>query len=93
MSKSNLEWQRAKVEKVLREQVEAIGRSQFPSSDFALGMVEAYYSVDLLNDLRLGYWRQVIENAVQVRRQELRNQKHKALFDMPALVGGELVNQ
>lgn len=91
MSQSTLEWAKAKAGQVLRAQVEAIGRSQFPSSDFALGMVEAYYSVDLLNDLRLGYWRKVIEDAVQVRRQELRNQKHAALFDMPALVGGEVI--
>ena len=92
MSQSNLEWQRAKAEQVLRAQVETIGRSQFPSSDSALGFVEAYYSVDLLNDVRLGYWRQAVENAVQARRQELRNQKHKALLQMPGLVGGELIN-
>lgn len=93
MSQSNLEWQRAKAEQVLRAQVEAIGRSQFPSSDFALGMVEAYYSVDLLNDVRLGYWRQAVENAVNERRQELRNQKHMARPPMPALVNDELINE
>jgi hypothetical protein len=80
---SNLEWQRATAEKVLRSQVDAISRSQFPSSDFALGMVEAYYPVDLLDDMRLGYWRETIENAVQVRRRELRNKKHAALVNMP----------
>lgn len=84
MSQSNLEWQRDKAGRVLRAQVDAIARSQFPSSDFALGMVEAYYSVGLLDDERLGYWRQTIETAVQVRRQELRAKKHAALFPMPA---------
>ena len=90
---SNLEWQRAKAEQVLRAQVDAIARSQFPSSDFALGMVEMAYATDLLDDLRLGYWRKTIENAVQVRRHELRSKKHAALFPMPTVVGGELVNQ
>lgn len=93
MSQSTLEWAKAKAEQVLRDQVEAIGRSQFPSSDFALGMVEMAYATDQLNDLRLGYWRHKIELAVQQRRQELREGKHAALFAMPVLVGGELVNQ
>lgn len=93
MSQSNQEWQRAKAEQVLREQVEAIQRSQCPSSEFAMGFVGAYYSVYLLNDLRFGYWQQAIANAVQERRQELRNGKHAALFAMPVLAGGELVNQ
>lgn len=93
MSQSNLEWMRAKAEQVLRRQVNMINASQHPNADFALGMVEAYYSVDLLNDVRLGYWRQAVENAVQVRRQELINQKCAALFQAPSLVNGELINQ
>lgn len=91
MTQSNIEWRRAKAEQVQREQVEAIQRSQCPISDFAMGFVGAYYSVYLLNDLRFGYWQQAIANAVQERRQDLRNGKHAALFAMPVLVNGELV--
>lgn len=91
MSQSQIEWAKAKAEQVLREQVEAIQRSQCPSSDFAMGMVEAYYSVDLLNDFRLGYWHQAIANAVQERRQEPRNGKHAALFTVPTIHGDQLI--
>lgn len=93
MNQSTLELQRAKAEQVLRDQVKSISRSQFPSSDFAQGMVEMAYATDLLNDLRLGYWRQAIENAVQVRRQWLRNQKQLALINIPGVICGKLVNQ
>jgi hypothetical protein len=91
MSQSTLEWQKAKSEKLLRDQVEAIGRSQFPDGTLTQGMVEAFYAVDLLNDTEKGYWERRIDLAVQGRRQELRNGKHAALFELPALVGGELI--
>lgn len=93
MSQSQIEWAKSKAEQILRRQVEVIGLSKLPDADYALGMVEAYYSVDLLNDVRLGYWRQAVENAVNERRQELINQKCAALFQVPALVNGELINQ
>lgn len=92
MSQSTLEWQRAKAEQVLRDQVEAIGRTQYPDGVLAQGMIEAFYAVDLLNDLRRGYWQHKIDLAVQQRRQELREGKHAALFAMPILVNGELMS-
>lgn len=93
MTQSTIEWQRATAEKVLRAQVDAISRSQFPSSDSALSFAEAYYTVDLLDDVRLGYWRQAIENVVQFRRQELRAKKHAALFPMPTIHGDQLMTK
>lgn len=92
MSQSNLEWMRAKAEQVLRRQVEVIGLSKLPDADYALGMVEMSYATGQLDGVRLGYWRQAVENAVQERRQELTNQKCSALFQAPALVNGELIN-
>lgn len=93
MSQSQVEWAKAKAEQVLRRQVEVIGLSKLPDADYALGMVEMAYATGQLDDVRLGYWRQAVENAVNERRQELINQKCAALFQVPALVNGELINQ
>ena len=79
MSQSTLEWQKAKAEQLLRDQVEAIGRSQFPDGTLTQGMVEAFYAIDLFSDTGKGYWERRIDLAVQQRRQDLRNGKHTAL--------------
>ena len=91
MNASNIEWMRAKAEQMLRSQVEAIAKSEYPSGDLAEGMAEMAYGVGLITDTGLDYWRKSITAVVGFRRDELREIKCRALFDVPVIAGGELI--
>lgn len=92
MNVSNLEWAKAKAEQMLRNQVEQIAKSQFPASDFAEGMVEMAYGCGLITDAGYAYWRRQIDFTVRDRRDELREAKCRALFDLPGMINGELIS-
>lgn len=91
MNATNIEWQKAKAEQLLRSQVEQIAKSDYPSVDLSEGMLEMSYALGLTDDARHAYWHQAIGLAVMARRQELNNLKCRALFDAPVIAGGELI--
>ena len=92
MNTTNIEWMKAKAEQLLRHQVEQIEKSQFPTGDFAEGVLEAFYAIGLIGDLSREYWESEIRLAVIHRRDELREAKCRALFEVQGMVNGELIN-
>lgn len=91
MSQSKLDWQIAKADSLIRHYIEREGKSDCPSIDLCSGLIEMAYATDMLNDERYGYWTRRLELTVQHRRLELREKKHSALFELPGIVGGELI--
>lgn len=91
MTKSNSEWMSIKSEQMLRSQVEQIAKSEYPASDLADGMLEAFYALGLITDFGYGYWQCQIKLSVCDRRDELHRAKCRALFDAPVVAGGELI--
>ncbi|MGY8832326.1 MAG: hypothetical protein ACKVIS_22855 [Pseudomonadales bacterium] len=82
---SNLEWMKAKANKVLREQVErVIAQSAYPDSSLANGMLEGYCSVGLVNEGGRNYWRERLETAVTERRAALRRLHNQQLVERRA---------
>lgn len=92
MTQSKIEWMQAKAEQMLHNQVEQIGKSEYPASDLADGILEAFYALGLITDFGYGYWQCQIKLSVCDRRDDLREAKLRALFDAPVLAGGELIN-
>lgn len=72
-------WAKAKAEKMLRHQVDIIGRSDYPDREMAEGMVQLAYALDLLTDDGMAYWQHRVQVAVDRRRQELRNNRKTEL--------------
>lgn len=91
MTQSNIEWMQSKAEEMLHNQIEQIARSAYPASDFAEGVLEAFYAIGLIGDLGREYWEAELRLAVVHRRDELREAKCRALFDAPVVVNGELI--
>ena len=92
MNTTSIEWQKAKAEQLLRSQVEQIAKSEYPAGDLAEGMVEMAYAAGLITDVGHIYWRRTIPQLVCRRRDELREMKCRALFEVPVAVNGELIN-
>ena len=92
MKTTNIEWMKAKAEQLLLSQVEQIAKSEYPAGDLAEGMAEMAYGVGLINDTGLDYWRKSITAVAGFRRDELREMKCRALFEVPGMVNGELLN-
>jgi len=80
MTNSNHEWQKAKADQMIRAELKSIAETQCPSWEYAYGMIELAYATGLFDDVQVGYWRQSVDNAVDLRRQELRNQRHANLL-------------
>lgn len=91
MTVSNEEWMKVKSEQMLRSQVEQIARSAYPASDFAEGVLEAFYAIGLIGDLGREYWEAELRLAVVHRRDELREAKCRASAGALSFVNGELI--
>lgn len=82
---SNLEWMKAKANKVLREQVErVIAQSAYPDSSLAHGMLEGFCGVGLIDEGGRDYWRDRLETAVTERRAALRRLHNRKLVERRA---------
>ncbi|MEE4463884.1 hypothetical protein V2S84_17545, partial [Azotobacter chroococcum] len=71
MSASQRAWDKAKAEKMIRSEIESIGKSQYPSQWFAQGMIELAYALGLLTDNDLLYWRDLARSAADNRWEQL----------------------
>jgi len=71
MSASQRAWDKAKAEKMIRHEIESIGKSKCPSEWFAQGMIELSYALGLLTDNDHLYWRNSASAAADNRWKQL----------------------
>lgn len=74
------DWAKAKAEQLIRTYVDQINKSQYPDANLCEGMIEMAYATALITDTGYGYWKRRLELALQQRRLELRQAKHRRII-------------
>lgn len=64
MSASEMEWAKAKADSLIRQVIDKVGESIWPTPNFCKELIQMAYTAGLIGDVRLGYWQRRLELAV-----------------------------
>lgn len=64
MSASEMEWAKAKADSLIRQVIDRVGESIWPTPNFCNELIQMAYAAGLIGDVRLGYWQRRLELAV-----------------------------